>query len=166
VHQLYDPSIKYVVPIRVTSSTECFTLLAVWAMNDRLAPEKRYIAQVWLAATRYASLLDGSVLIMGDFNWNVIWDDSPGLCANFAQAADLFSHKGIGSLYHSSAAEDFGQETAPTLYLYRQVSRPYHVDYIFASRDFADRLLSLKVGDYSDWSAYSDHMPIVASFRD
>jgi hypothetical protein len=165
LHELYDPSIRYVVPIRVKGRGENFTLLAVWAMDSATEREQRYIGQVWRAVNKYEELLGFPTLIVGDFNWNAIWDGSPGLCGNLSQTAAFLRSKGIVSLYHRFFEEDFGEESCPTLYLYRKSSRPYHVDYLFASRVFARRLRSFEVGVYKEWKTFSDHMPVVASFE-
>jgi endonuclease/exonuclease/phosphatase family metal-dependent hydrolase len=49
--------------------------------------------------------------------------------------------------------------------MYRKVSRPYHIDYIFASVDFVSQLDSIEVGSYEDWQMLSDHMPVIATFK-
>jgi exodeoxyribonuclease-3 len=33
LHELYDPTLRYVVPIKVSGS-KCFNLLAIWAMGS------------------------------------------------------------------------------------------------------------------------------------
>lgn len=163
LHDSYDPRIKYIAPIVVSGKVH-FNLLAIWAMNNEEERDKRYIAQVWLAVNRYESLLNGPTLIVGDFNWNKIWDGSHNLRGNLTQTVEFLRTKGIVSLYHSFFEEPFGQETRPTLYMYRKLNRPYHIDYIFASRGFEDRLQSFRVGDYERWKSSSDHMPLVAVF--
>jgi hypothetical protein len=52
-------------------------------MDNKAYPERRYIGRVWQAINRYESLLNGPSLIVGDFNWNTIWDKStlrPCIC--------------------------------------------------------------------------------------
>jgi exodeoxyribonuclease-3 len=164
LHEAYDSSFRYVVPIKVNGSKR-FNLLAIWAMNDENDQRRRYIGQVWLAAKRYESLLDDSILITGDFNWNQIWDGSPDLYGNLTQTVEFLQSKGIVSLYHTFFQEAFGQESRPTLYMYRKASRPYHIDYCFASADFVDKLQSVEVGSYADWQVVSDHMPVITTFK-
>jgi exonuclease III len=157
---VYDSDIKYVAPIAVAGKVN-FTLLAVWAMDDKHQRDQRYIARVWIALHRYASLLEDPVLIMGDFNWNKIWDHSRNLRGNLTQTVDYLRSRNIVSLYHSFFGEEFGRETFPTLYMYRKQSRPYHVDYAFASRSFRNNLNSFRVGVYENWIQSSDHMPLI-----
>jgi exodeoxyribonuclease-3 len=163
LHDTYDPCIKYVAPIVVSGKVH-FNLLAVWATNNKKDHDRRYIAQVWLAVKKYETLLSEPALIVGDFNWNKIWDDSRNLRGNLTQTVEFLSKKGIVSLYHSFFEEPFGQETHPTLYMYRKLNRPYHVDYIFASMSFQNRLRSVRVGEYERWRSASDHMPLVTTF--
>ncbi len=164
LHELYDPTLRYVVPIRVSGS-QCFNLLAIWARGDENEPIKRYIGQVWLAVNRYESLLADSVLIGGDFNWNQIFDGSSDLYGNLMQIVEFLQSKGIISLYHAFFREAFGQESRPTFYLYRKASKPFHINYFFASRDLANQLRSVEVGTHEDWRIFSDHMPVMASFE-
>jgi hypothetical protein len=164
IHELYDPAFRYVVPIKVIGS-RCFNLLAVWAMNDENDKRRRYIGQVWLAVNKYESLLNETILIVGDFNWNKIWDGSLNVSGNFMQTVAFLRSKGIVSLYHTFFQEAFGQESRPTWYMYRKKSRPYHIDYCFGSMDLASKLQSVEVGIYKDWRTSSDHMPVIATFE-
>jgi exodeoxyribonuclease-3 len=164
LHELYNPAFRYVVPIKVNGDKR-FNLLAIWAMNDENDQARRYIGQIWLAVNRYESLLGDSILIVGDFNWNKIWDSSPDLYGNLTQTVEFLQSKGIVSLYHAFFQEAFGQESRPTLYMHRKASRPYHIDYCFASMDFVNQLHSVEVGSYEDWRVLSDHMPVVATFQ-
>lgn len=41
-------------------------------MNDFQEIRKRYIGQVYSAIRHYKALLDDPIVIVGDFNWNVI----------------------------------------------------------------------------------------------
>jgi exonuclease III len=163
VHESYDPKFKYVVPIQV-SGKENFDLIAVWAMDNKEYLPQRYIGQVWLALQKYEHLLSKSVLIVGDFNWNKIWDGSRNIAGNLMAMVEFLKAKGISSLYHQFFREGFGQETRPTWYMYRHVGRPYHIDYCFGSSDFADRLQLVEVGKHEAWHQWSDHTPILCSF--
>lgn len=166
LHAAYDPSIKYVAPL-IVSGRHSFNLLAIWAMDDREHPRNSYIARVWRAINSYVTLLEQPAFIVGDFNWNKIWDrDTLYLHGNLTSIIDFLQPRGIGSLYHSFFAESFGCETRPTLYLHRKQNKPYHIDYIFASETFLPHLRNVEVGDYQKWIALSDHMPIMATFEE
>jgi exonuclease III len=58
-----------------------------------------------------------------------------------------------------------GKERHPTLYMYRHQDKPYHLDYCFASHDITRKLKSVEIGGYDLWSAYSDHVPVIVSFK-
>jgi len=164
VHEFYDPKFRYVVPLRVRGK-ENFNLIAVWAMNNKEYPPQRYIGQVWLALQKYENLLSDSVLIVGDFNWNTIWDGSRNLAGNLTLIVEFLKSKGISSLYHQFFSEDFGKETQPTFYMQRKIQQPYHIDYCFGSSDFADRLHLFEIGKHETWHQWSDHAPIICSFN-
>ena len=99
LHESYDPTFRYVVPIQVRGK-ENFVLIAVWAMDNKEYLPQRYIGQVWLALQKYEHLLSGSVLIAGDFNWNQIWDRSRNIAGNLMVMVEFLNAKGISSLYH------------------------------------------------------------------
>jgi endonuclease/exonuclease/phosphatase family metal-dependent hydrolase len=73
--------------------------------------------------------------------------------------------KNIHSLYHLQTQEELGKETAPTLFLYRNNSKPYHIDYCYASNAFLVNGFKLSIGEYNDWIKFSDHVPIIADFK-
>ena len=45
-----------------------------------------------------------------------------------------------------------------TIFFNRKKDQPYHIDYIHTNLDVADTA----VGNYDDWGALSDHMPVSA----
>jgi exodeoxyribonuclease-3 len=103
------------------SGKEHFDLIAVWAMDNKENPPQRYIGQVWLALQDYENLLNGSALIVGDFNWNRRWDESRNLAGNLMRIVEFLKSKGISGLCHQFFGESFGQETQPTFYMYRKI---------------------------------------------
>jgi len=48
--------------------------------------------------------------------------------------------------------------------MYRHKDKGYHIDYCFASEDFAERLKSVEIGKYGFWKKYSDHVPVIVTF--
>jgi endonuclease/exonuclease/phosphatase family metal-dependent hydrolase len=78
---------------------------------------------------------------------------------------------GIYSTYHSIPDAIFGTNTVfgyekdPTLYFFKNREKSYHIDYIFTSQSFIDNLESCRIGNYKDWIALSDHVPVIAEFR-
>ena len=65
------------------------------------------------------------------------------------------------SCYHTFYNEEHGKETIPTLYMYRHITKPYHVDYCFASNDLYTKKLKVEVGLACDYLGHSDHMPVI-----
>ena len=128
----YDPSLRFVAPIRVDGPVT-FNLLAVWAQNfsdgirrkDQSGPFK-------LALDRYRDFLTrGPSVAAGDFNNSVIWD-KPGWPINHANAVDILNGYGLVSAYHEMTCEQQGKESTPTHYWRdRKKDGPtYHIDYI------------------------------------
>ena len=137
-------------------------LLAIWAMNDKQNPSQRYIGQVYTALSNHSELLDTPLSVLGDFNWNVKWDQSPNspLCGDFSDTVDLLNESNLQSVYHQLTGEEFGAEISPTFYMHKKHSRPYHIDYAF----LPDQMLAsaeVSVGEYDEWIDASDHMPLI-----
>jgi exodeoxyribonuclease III len=165
LHEAYNPSFKYVIPIKMKGPLE-FNLFAIWAMNDSQDVRKRYIGQVYSAIMHYKELLNDPAVIIGDFNWNVVWDAKPDypLYGTLIDVINFLESRKIRSAYHEFCREDFGKETKPTLFMYHRQSKPYHVDYCFASSDF--KVSNAEIGNFDEWIGKSDHMPIIVTFDD
>lgn len=134
-------------------------LLAVWTKND---PVNRmgYIGQFWQYLQHHSSLWNDETIICGDFNSNAIWDKR-GRHWNHSECVNLLAELGLNSCYHSSTREEHGNETQPTLYMQRNLAKPYHVDYIFARQATVPSQSNVTlVGRAEDWLDVSDHMPI------
>lgn len=161
----HNQDLQMIVPIAVTDGQYAFNLFAIWANNptDR---EGQYIEQVWKAIHYYDSLLtDTKTILIGDFNSNTIWDRKHRK-SNHSVVVQLLEEKGIFSAYHLHHKQTQGLEEHPTLYMYRHKDKPYHIDYCFVSRDLLDKVRSVEIGDFDEWTKYSDHVPVVVTFDD
>jgi exonuclease III len=58
-----------------------------------------------------------------------------------------------------------GKEEHPTLYLYRNLEKPYHIDYCFASADLLEKVKQVEIGSYENWFMHSDHSPVCVLFE-
>ncbi len=152
-----------VLLISVTNGNLNFILFAIWANN----PEDKdgaYVTQIWKAINYYDSLLsERNTILIGDFNSNTIWD-KPRRIGNHSTVVSRLEQKNIFSTYHKFYNQIQGQETHPTLFMYRHKDKPYHIDYCFASIDFIENLKSVEVGKYEDWFMHSDHKPLTVEF--
>lgn len=158
-NQYKDHFVKHFLPCSVNNN---FNLLAVWTHRNN-SPNFGYIGQLW----KYLQLNKdkfNKILIVGDFNSNVIWDEWDRWW-NHSDVVKELSEIGIESLYHNFTGQEQGQETVPTLYFQRKINRPYHIDYIFGPQEFVKRLMRYEVGQAERWLALSDHMPIFCEFE-
>jgi endonuclease/exonuclease/phosphatase family metal-dependent hydrolase len=73
---------------------------------------------------------------------------------------EQLAQDGIVSLYHEYFHESHGQESQPTFYLTKRVTRPFHLDYCFAPTQWSQRVTRLAVGDFTEWRPWSDHCPL------
>jgi exonuclease III len=73
-----ESDFRYLVPYKVEGNFESFTLIAVWTKNKAdVSDPLDYVQKAHAAVDHYKSigLLNGRVVLIGDFNSNVIWDD-------------------------------------------------------------------------------------------
>ena len=160
----HNPELRMIIPIAVTGGHFDFILYAIWANNPN-DPDGQYITQVWKAIQHYkSSIKNKRTILIGDFNSNTIWD-KPRREGNHSTVVAQLGKKGISSVYHSYFKQRQGEEQHPTLYMYRHKDKPYHIDYCFASEDIAGKLESVEVGDYDSWIRYSDHVPVIVTFK-
>ncbi len=158
IPKFYNPEHKYILPIKFNNSY----ILAVWAMNDKINPERRYIAQIWSALNEYKKYLKDDIIIIGDFNSNKIWDnDKPYRIANHSQVVEYLNNYNIISLYHELNREDQGNESVNTFYLYRKKNKGYHIDYCFISNNLINNISNFRIGKFNEWINLSDHCPLI-----
>ncbi|MES1224591.1 MAG: endonuclease/exonuclease/phosphatase family protein [Bacteroidota bacterium] len=160
----HNSAIKTILPISVTGGEFDFILLAIWAYNPQ-DKGYHYVGQVWKAINYYEKLLKKkNVILAGDFNSNTIWDKL-NRKSNHSMVVEKLGNHRIFSAYHSHLKQIPGEEAHPTFYLYKNKTKPYHLDYCFASSHLIEQLESVEVGKYRAWSKYSDHKPVIVTFK-
>ncbi len=160
----HNPALRLVVPIAVYGGQFDFTLYAIWA-NNPTDPDGQYVEQVWKALQHYeGQLCNQQTMLAGDFNSNTIWDRKHR-AGNHSNVVKVLAEKEIYSSYHLYHKQLQGQEAHPTYYLYRHKDKPYHLDYCFISADLAARLQSVDIGDHAYWTQFSDHTPVIVTFK-
>ena len=160
----HNPNLKNILPIAVTGGKVDFILIAIWANNPE-DKDGQYVTQVWKAIHYYENLItENKTILIGDFNSNTIWD-KPRREGNHTTVVKKLESKKIFSTYHKYYNQSQGKEQHPTLYMYRNINKPYHIDYCFASDDFIETLESVEVGTYQNWTKYSDHKLLIINFN-
>jgi exonuclease III len=161
--KIHDPEIKTILPLKVTGGECDFILFAIWANNPQ-DKAGAYVEQVYKAINYYSQLITSErTILIGDFNSNKIWDRKSRKGNHSTVVDDLFK-KEIHSVYHHYFKQEQGLEEHPTLFMYRHLDKPYHIDYCFASVDLINKLSSVEIGSYNDWIALSDHSPVIVDF--
>lgn len=149
------------LPFRVNDQ---YNVLGCWTKgNDSTI--FGYIGQFWKYLQIHRKELNQrNTIIAGDLNSNAIWD-KPDRWWNHLDTVNELSAINIESLYHYQTGEEQGQETQPTFYMYRKADKPYHIDYVFMSRDL---LPSSKItfGKVHNWLSVSDHVPLCFTLGD
>jgi exonuclease III len=158
-NQYKDHRVKYFLPCAVN---QAFNLLAIWTHQNN-SPNFGYIGQLW----KYLQVNNDKlkkVIIAGDFNSNSIWDQWDRWW-NHSDVVKELQKLGIESFYHKFTSQEQGKETIPTLYFQRKIEKPFHIDYVFGSKEFVNELKCVKIGPLEKWLKISDHMPIICEFE-
>jgi exonuclease III len=156
------PSIKYCIPVRVSGRFN-FNLMAIWAMGHR-DRKLSYIGQVFLAINHYRDFIrERDTVLIGDFNSNKRWDNMPRV-GNHSAVVEALGVENIYSVYHEYFKEQQGEETRNTFFMYRKLTRGFHIDYCFAPRSWIHQLKAVSLGSYEEWGKLSDHSPLFVEF--
>jgi exonuclease III len=149
--------LKYFISCKVSNE---FNVIGAWCHGDTI--DFQYIGQFWKYLQINKSRFKDCI-IAGDFNSNAIWD-KPNRPWNHSNVIAELKQLGIRSLYHLHRKEIQGCEKEATLYLQKNLAKAYHIDYIFGSTRFIDRLTTVTTGVPSQWLSFSDHMPVLTEF--
>jgi len=160
----YDQSIRYCIPLRVTSPYQ-FQALAVWAMPDRLRTHS-YSGQIYLALAAYRSFIQSAdTVVLGDFNSSQ--RTTPGSrLGNHASLTLNLKDLWLVSAYHQFYLERQGQEKRWTYFQGRKPSHPAHLDYAFIPSRWLRRLARVAVGEPQSWLECSDHCPVMVEINE
>jgi hypothetical protein len=90
---------------------------------------------------------DASRNLAGDFNQSTLFD-SPSDPLHFSHWLSKAEALGFVSLYHLNARCAHGEEPDKTFFLYHDVKKPHHLDYIFAKPELYERGFEFTVGDH------------------
>ena len=165
----HNSNFRYLVPYKVEGDFEPFTLIAVWTKNKIDAGDPLdYIQKAHAAVDHYKSigLLDGRVVLIGDFNSNSIWDK---------YYRDGWSHSAFVDKLEKMGIKDCSSgETCGTYYYYRNEQDNYVTDdYCFASAQMG-KPADFTVSGLDEWELNengvkrwhgSDHCPISVEFE-
>jgi exonuclease III len=147
---------KHFISVKINDS---FDLVAVWTKRNN-SVTYRYIGQFWKYLQENKERMKDSI-ILGDFNSNKIWDRKRCVC-NHSEVVRELHEIGIVSLYHEKYGIDQGAEIHPTFYLQRNLQKPYHIDYIFLSKNRVSNVSHFEIGTVGNWLKVSDHLPVTA----
>ncbi len=156
---IFNPEFEYILPIHVRFGHRIINLFAIWAMPYQGSSTKSYVGQIWGAINHYNKLLHHPTILVGDLNSNALWD-SKRKTGNHTQVVQFLANHNIHSVYHQLRNYPHGSERQPTLYLLKDKSKPYHIDYCFASGQLITEDTSIRIGAYLKWKSLSDHMPL------
>ena len=159
---IHNPEFKYIIPLSIYNEQISYTVFAVWAQNTK--NHYNYTQHVWHAIQYYQPLLGNeNVILTGDFNSNTIWDKQLGVI-NHTSIVEFLKGKNIISTYHHFHDQVQGKEKHNTLYMQRNINKPYHIDYCFASSNLIGKMKNVEVGEYESWTKHSDHQPLMVTF--
>ncbi|MDR0908569.1 MAG: endonuclease/exonuclease/phosphatase family protein [Spirochaetaceae bacterium] len=159
---------RFVVPFKVSNGIKEFIIFAIWTKIK--GKYQTYTEQIWNALNdpQYAKLLEGNIIITGDFNTGNYWnkDYQSQNIPSHQQIVDELNEHGIKSAYHVFNNCEQGNEHDSTLhFMYKtDAKNQFHIDYCFYSSNFVVNNVVLE--NVKEWSInkYSDHSPLIIDF--
>jgi len=164
----HNSDFRYLVPYEVKGDFKPFTLVTVWTKNKMDASDPLdYIQKAHAAIDHYYNngLFNGRVVLIGDFNSNVIWDKLYKENMNHTEFVKKLNRMGIQECLPSEKEKNYF-----TYCYYR--GKPCEVvdDYCFTSSDIANTA-KLSISSSNEWTNVepkrwngSDHCPISVEF--
>lgn len=149
-----DDSITHsVFPYVVESASGRWNVIAVWAK-----PEPTYVKAIHAGLDAYGDFISsGPTIIAGDFNSGPALKAAGSANAHTELCRRLNNNFGLVSGYHA-ATGGIRDEDPATYYYHWDVTQPYHLDYCFVPRSWANRLL-VRIGGFGEYAS-SDHRPM------
>lgn len=154
-----DHTVKHFLPCLINDE---FQLLGIWSSQNN-SPNFGYIGQIW-KYLQLNKLFFKKIIIAGDFNSNSIWDEWDRWW-NHSDVVKELKELEIESLYHKFYKEEQSKETKPTFFLHRKTEKPYHIDYVFASKDISENLTKFEIAEKAKWLRLSDHLPVICELK-
>ena len=113
----YNKDFKYILPLIISNNSETYNLIGVW--TQKIGPKKKnhinYIRQFKLSMEVYKPFLNSkNVIICGDFNSNLIWENPFRIDKVHKEVVDDLKEMKIFSSYHDFFNEEQGKESIPT----------------------------------------------------
>src|SRR5258708_9973345 len=149
---IYQNNFPYILPLRIDGPTQ-FNLLAVWACHARANSYEARQGPLMRAMRAYQVFLtDGSAVVAGDLNDNVLWV-KPKRLNNHGTNVSALSALRLVSASHHNRNVTHGSEPEPTIYWRdRKLYGPrYHIDYCFVPDGWKNSISSVTVGRFDEW---------------
>ena len=145
-----------VAPVRVNGPVK-FNLLAVWTW-----PAPSYTKAFLNGLSAYAKVISrGPTVVAGDFNGSPAFDKPTQRNKWWTHGFSQLRDAGLVSAYHEFNGVTFGKEPHATHHFLRKPERPFHIDFCFVPRSWADQRLEVRIASEPEWRALSDHFPLV-----
>jgi hypothetical protein len=149
-----------VVPVSVAGPSR-LTLLAIWTW-----PAPSCTKAFLNGLTAYAKLLrSGPTVVACDFNGSPAFGKPNARSKWWTQGFSQPHDSGLVSAYHQFHAVAYGAEAHATHHFLRRPERPFHIDFCFVPRVWAEEALHVHLEDGPEWRTLSDHFPLVVETR-
>jgi endonuclease/exonuclease/phosphatase family metal-dependent hydrolase len=133
-----------------------FTAMGIWSQGPA------YVDDVIRTLRAHADLLRSTPsVVTGDFNSGTQLSDEPDPNRGHARIVDAFDELGLVSAYHAFHRVGHRKEAHPTYYHQFKAHQPWHIDFCFVPKDWADRLVSVRIVNDERQAGRSDHRPVL-----
>ncbi|HEV3058800.1 MAG TPA: endonuclease/exonuclease/phosphatase family protein [Vicinamibacterales bacterium] len=148
-----------VVGAKVTGPAS-FIALGIWSQGPR------YVDDVLQTVDAYRSILRaGPAVVMGDLNSGTSLARKRRTNNGHSRIVDALADLGLVSAYHAFHRVQHGHESHPTYRHLWKASNLWHIDFCFVPFSWVANLIRVDVLDGKEWTARSDHLPLVVDLR-
>lgn len=167
----WDQRLEWIAPVSINGPVS-HELLAVWALNDKAQVKfktKPQASQPIQMIRLYRKLLEGEVVIAGDFNNNPVFHrNDPNW--DMLEFVALLEAQGFVSAYHKHSGLEHGDPREQPTRFRTDVGgalERHHTDYCFVPTAWLPALRRVQVGAPEVWFETvqsEEHVPVVVDF--
>lgn len=159
----YESEYRHAVALSAKVLGQEFSIVGIWTMPIK----GNYVKATCNSLDEVLPAIErGRTIVAGDFNASAIFDRGPRSRYNFSTINDRLKNRGLESIWHSTTGEAYGAESKPTYLHQWKEQQPFHIDYVFASRELLEACIKIEIGNVSIVrERISDHMPLTVEFE-
>lgn len=145
--------LNYFMPVMINDD---ILVIGVWAHGNYIEDVLVYLSIHFKKIKKYSK-----IVLIGDFNSNIIWDKKNKIRGH-ENLVNRLKDINVVSSYHKICNEEQGKELKPTFFMQRNKLKGYHIDYAFVKDNLIE---DFQLGE-EEWIEHSDHLPLILKLKE